>query len=70
MCVCGGRETKEGAWHYQNKCILDVFFKIEVGDRMAIEDVGSGHNRTYMKRRQNKIEINFFKNIGRISKSS
>lgn len=68
--MCAGEGNKRGSLALSKQvCILDVFFNIDVGDRMAIEDVGSGHNRRYMKRRQNKIEINFFKNIGGISKS-
>lgn len=51
-------------------CILDVFLKIEVGNRMVIEDVSFGYIVTYVKIRLNKIEFYFCKSIGGILKLS
>ena len=30
-------------------CVLNVFLQVEVGNMIAIEDIGSGHNNTYIK---------------------
>lgn len=51
---------------------IRCFLKNRSGNRMSI-DVGSRHNRTYIKIRPNKIKIHYCKSIfekGRISKPS
>lgn len=58
MYVCVWWGDKRGSPGLSKEVrILDVSFKTEVGNRMAIEDVDSECDRTYLKIRPNKIEI-------------